>query len=388
MVAFGRFSARILIVIFILIFSCWSVYLLVKLQVEEDVTTACSWCRTLGFESVGKGVNLLDEVNEEVLSTFEMPTYVKQIEIMENGTSVLHHDQFVIRGLVELSSIRKSINNIFFVECSCVLDLSRQDNYSVKFTLDAQHACGVESTARANPDRPVYVLHSCPLAEDFALRVPEYARALLELHNVFVVALDLAELSKGWTDPLPFTSTSLGLLALWRFGGTYCDLDTLALRSLRPLGTNYCGYRNDNLLVGDQVLNFEPLGYGHTVVTQLLKHLSNFVNKQIWTENETYLTQVVIDQCSQLPKYKEDCNKLTIYDSTVLFTVGLTDVKRFDSDNFVDDFVDGVKNSAYTINYFSRLYSFSEDKKPTQAFMNLAKEFCPDVYTRYNHSLE
>lgn len=385
MVTFGRFSARILI--FICIFSCCSVYLLVKLRVEEDVMTACSWCRTMGFESVDKDVDLPDETTEEALSSFEMPTYVKQIDIMENGSSVFHHDQFVIRGLAELSLIRKSINNIFFVESSCVLN--KQDNYSVKFVLDTQHACGVESTARANPDRPVYVLHSCPLAEDFALRVPEYARALLELHNVFVVALDLAELSKGWSDPLPFTSTSLGLLALWRFGGTYCDLDTLALRSLRPLGTNYCAYRDDNLLVGDQVLNFEPLGYGHTVVTQILKNLSNIINKQIWTEKETYLTQFVIDQCSQLPKYKEDCNKLTIYDSSVLFTTptGLTDATRFVSKNLIDEFVDEVKNSAYTINYFSRLYSFSEDKKPAQAFMNLAKEFCPDVYIRFNHRL-
>lgn len=385
MVTFGRFSARILI--FICIFSCCSVYLLVKLRVEEDVMTACGWCRTMGFESVGKDVDLPDETTEETLSSFEMPTYVKQIDIMENGSSVLHHDQFVIRGLAELSLIRKSINNIFFVESSCVL--SKQDNYSVKFVLDTQHACGVESTARANPDRPVYVLHSCPLAEDFVLRVPEYARALLELHNVFVVALDLAELSKGWSDPLPFTSTSLGLLALWRFGGTYCDLDTLALRSLRPLGTNYCAYRDDNLLVGDQLLNFEPLGYGHTVVTQILKNLSNIINKQIWTEKETYLTQFVIDQCSQLPKYKEDCNKLTIYDSTVLFTAptGFTDATRFVSKNLVDEFVDEVKSSAYIINYFSRLYSFSEDKKPTQAFMNLAKEFCPNVYTRFNHRL-
>lgn len=371
-------SGRILFVILLLLISLLSVYyMLLRLPLdEEDDANSCSWCRTMGHESVGKQLNLEDVDVYNVLGVLDTPMYLQGVDMIENGIIVMHHEQFVLRGLTKLSSIRKSVDNIFLVESSCTV---RSSVDSGEFVLDARQACGAESTARANPDRPVYLLHSCPLPEDFALRVSTHARALLELHNVYVVVPDLAELSKGWPDPLPDSSTSLGLLALWQYGGTYCHLDTLTLRSLRPLGTNYCGYRDDDLLLSDLVLNFEPLGYGHTVVTRLLSQLSKSVHDGVWREDDTYLTKVVIDECSLVPETTRDCSQLTIYDSTVLYNVGLTDEVHD------EEFVDRVKITAYIINYFTRLYS-SAHEESTQAFYTLAKEFCPVVYTRCNHT--
>lgn len=112
----------------------------------------------------------------------------------------------------------------------------------------------------------MYVLHSCS------------RRLCLERSRVH------PRPKKGVRRALPHTSTSLGL----HLCGTYCDLYTLALR------TNYCGYQNYNNLVRDQLLNSEPqVGYGRTVVTQILNILSKLFERGVWVEDVSFLTSVV-----------------------------------------------------------------------------------------------
>lgn len=111
--------------------------------------------------------------------------------------------------------------------------------------LNARQICSVESTARINPSRPVYLLHTCPLDSGFFDKSPRYVQELiLNYANVHIVFLNMAEFFlrtsveqlyfggrfEESVHPVEHVSDVVRLLTLWRYGGTYVDIDVLAMR--------------------------------------------------------------------------------------------------------------------------------------------------------------
>lgn len=141
--------------------------------------------------------------------------------------------------------IEKSDSNIFFIESRCGTRKSSQmSEVNSNFNLRPRQCCSVDSAATMNPTQNVYILHTCPLGKDFDLHLPTHARNLLGLDNVFVVPLNMEEALDGTPVtslyrsgklenslyPVVHASDILRLVVLWRFGGTYCDMDILFIR--------------------------------------------------------------------------------------------------------------------------------------------------------------
>lgn len=141
--------------------------------------------------------------------------------------------------------IEKSDSNIFFIESRCGTKKSSQTlGTNSNLNLRPRQCCSVESAATMNPTHNVYILHTCPLGKDFDLHLPTHARNLLGLDNVYVVPLSMEEALDGTPVtslyrsgklenslyPVVHASDILRLAILWRFGGTYCDMDILFIR--------------------------------------------------------------------------------------------------------------------------------------------------------------
>lgn len=62
----------------------------------------------------------------------------------------------------------------------------------------------------------------------------------------------------------------LRLLSLYKWGGTYLDLDVVVKTNLSIIGKNYAGAESD-VLIANGVLNFDYKGIGHKTVTLCLK---------------------------------------------------------------------------------------------------------------------
>ena len=145
--------------------------------------------------------------------------------------------------LVRLSDIKKSDNNIFFVETSCGTD-GNVTNSDIVVHLNPRHCCAVQSAALTNTNRSVYILHTCPLDAAIYQRSPEYVHQTLATPNVYIVHLVVSEIVKEspveqlYTSnklasskyPVEHLSDVLRQLTLWKFGGTYLDLDTINIR--------------------------------------------------------------------------------------------------------------------------------------------------------------
>lgn len=169
-------------------------------------------------------------------------TYIGKITIeFENAKKVANSKGF----LVDLKDVQRSTRNVFFVESRCATNqLFVEANSGGSVMLNPRQCCAVESTAMTNPGRQVYVLHTCPLADDFLLDATEYVRKILERPNVHLVKYNMTEVfraipvenlvASGRLEksdfPVEHASDVLRLTMLWKFGGTYCDMDVVTIR--------------------------------------------------------------------------------------------------------------------------------------------------------------
>ena len=132
--------------------------------------------------------------------------------------------------------------HIFFIETRCLLDESQNSKY-LGLSLHRRQVCAVESAAKMNPDYKVYVLYTCPIygtLQDSS----EYVQTLFTYPNVHLWKLDIkrhfsktplekwdfqaAIKSSLW--PKEHSSDVLRILTLWKYGGTYLDLDFVILK--------------------------------------------------------------------------------------------------------------------------------------------------------------
>lgn len=147
--------------------------------------------------------------------------------------------------LSNFDDIKPNINNIFFIESRCGLDSEfqkRSPDDGVVF--NARQVCSIESTAIMNPNRPVYILHTCPLDNNFYEKSPKYVQQLMSYPNIHLVQLKMSELFirtnveelyfsgkfKESKFPVAHISDVMRLLTLWKFGGTYMDIDVVSIR--------------------------------------------------------------------------------------------------------------------------------------------------------------
>lgn len=143
------------------------------------------------------------------------------------------------------TSIKKSDNNIFFIETTCgTEDLLISYNFSTGINLNPRQCCAIESAAITNKNHNIYILNTCPLNMTVYEQSPEYIKKMLSLPNVYLVALTLKEYFHGSpvynlyqsnkisssSYALEHLSDVLRFLTLWKYGGTYLDLDTITIR--------------------------------------------------------------------------------------------------------------------------------------------------------------
>ena len=132
--------------------------------------------------------------------------------------------------------------HIIFIETGCLLDESQNSKYK-GLVLHKRQVCAIESAAKMNPDYKVHLLYSCPI-HDSLEDSTEYVQTIFTYPNVNLWKLETkrhfsktplekwnfkaAIMSSRW--PKEHASDVLRFLTLWKYGGTYLDMDFVILK--------------------------------------------------------------------------------------------------------------------------------------------------------------
>lgn len=163
-----------------------------------------------------------------------------------------------------------SPNSIFFHETSC------------RGSLTPRQACIIESAARTNPQKEIYLLFSAPVNE--LMLTSGNLNQLQLFPNVKLARVHLTkyaestpleemvknkpfETSKWWIE---HTSDILRSLTLFKWGGIYLDTDMLVVKSLTPLGPNWVA-KEDSHLVNSAAIAMSNDTIGRRLADALIK---------------------------------------------------------------------------------------------------------------------
>lgn len=141
-------------------------------------------------------------------------------------------------SLPELNPNEVTMNSIFFLETSC--------NHNHGINLNLRQSCAIESAAKLNPNLKIFVLFVAPTFINYESRVlnslSQYSNVNLRFIN-FIKYADNTPLQNFVTSntiftsnwPVSHTSDLLRFLTLWKFGGTYLDLDVVLMKLIHFL---------------------------------------------------------------------------------------------------------------------------------------------------------
>ncbi|KAI5698845.1 hypothetical protein M8J75_012654 [Diaphorina citri] len=213
-------------------------------------------------------------------------------------------------------------NSIFFLETSC----THADG--VELTL--RQACSIESAAMMNPGVQVYVVVIASVRN--RTRNPLIDR-LYEYQNVHIVQVDLgryfqntplhgfytqdAILTSLW--PLSHMSDLLRYVTLYKYGGTYLDLDFIVIKSLESLH-NYAGAESSSVVAAGVI----HLDKDHWLSGAALRELrDNFKTTEWGANGPGVLTRLLKAECKP-QSYAHNiisCRNFTIYPPRFFYPV-------------------------------------------------------------------
>lgn len=149
-----------------------------------------------------------------------------------------------------------------------------------------RQACAIESAVKLNPNWDVFLLFASPvgLSNSTVSSHQAIIDALLTYPNLQMRNVDLWSYARDtpisdWINSGELflskyinshTSDFLRYLSLYKWGGTYMDLDVVVQQNLDKIEPNYAGAESENFVAAG-VLNFDHQHVGHEIAELCLR---------------------------------------------------------------------------------------------------------------------
>ncbi|XP_030751590.1 lactosylceramide 4-alpha-galactosyltransferase-like isoform X2 [Sitophilus oryzae] len=278
--------------------------------------------------------------------------------------------------------------SIFFLETSC------SSYHSEKILIKSRQACAVESAARMNPNRTVYLLYASPgVFQDDQSESDGLIRNLMSYSNIKLQYLNMKKFVQGtpveklWAEEqiyeskylLWHISDILRILTLWKYGGIYMDLDVLVMKNLDTLSKNFAGAEEPESLANG-VMGFSSNGIGHQYVNSCVYDLVEHFNGDAWAANGPHIiTKFASKLCNGSVKdfFDTSCEDFHIYPIDAFYAIPYPAWQRFYDSSQLASVKEKTKNS-FLIHVWNKL---SADKKipinDDVPYLDFARKYCP-----------
>ncbi|XP_030751592.1 lactosylceramide 4-alpha-galactosyltransferase-like [Sitophilus oryzae] len=278
--------------------------------------------------------------------------------------------------------------SIFFLETSC-------NSYNRgKILIRSRQACAVESAARMNPNKTVYLLYASPgMFRDDHTQSDELIKNLMAYSNIKLQYLNMKKFVQGtpveklWTSEkiyrskyiLPHMSDILRYLTLWKYGGIYIDLDVIVTKNLDSLEQNFAGAEDSNYIASG-VMGFSSKGIGHQYVNSCVYDLAENFDGDAWSANgPLVVTNLGNRLCNADFKdfIGQSCQDFHIYPPEAFYAIPFHTWEQFFNNSELANVKEKTQDS-YLIHVWNKLSYHAkipiEDDVP---YLDFARKYCP-----------
>lgn len=154
-----------------------------------------------------------------------------------------------------------------------------------------RQACAIESAAKMNPEWDVFLLFASPVGfSNGTAPISPIINALKSYPNIHLRNVNLWTYARNtpladWINAGDLflskymnshASDFLRYLSLYKFGGTYMDLDVVVKKNLDNIAPNYSGAESSEFVAAG-VMSFDHDDFGHKIAELCLKYVYNNV---------------------------------------------------------------------------------------------------------------
>ncbi|XP_026288737.2 lactosylceramide 4-alpha-galactosyltransferase-like [Frankliniella occidentalis] len=314
-------------------------------------------------------------------------------DISSHSAPIKCYDDTTSNQIEDVNDMPPSKDSIFFHETSCA-----SADGSGDFVFTSRQACAVESAAKSNPNTEVNVLFLSPINLKNISHTQNLAiKALLSYPNIKIKHVSMERYMQdtpleGWYKSRPLqrslwptshASDVMRYLTLWKYSGTYLDLDVVVLKSLSNL-RNYAGAESPRAL-GAGIINLDSSSIGRAMAHAFLNELYGSFNGADWGANGPGVVTRVLRQMCQVKKVQdmtpERCGGFTIHPPIAFYPISFEDWEDYFNEDKSDLTMKMHADSyvAHLSNKFSMRKNVTVGSK--QPYGLLAAEHCPKVFS-------
>lgn len=183
---------------------------------------------------------------------------------------------------------------------------------------------------------------------------------------------------------LSHISDFLRYLTLWRWGGTYLDMDIVMLRSMEELPPNYTGAESNTHLAAG-IMNFDSDGFGHEIAYQCLQNFQQTFDGSNWGNNGPgVVTRVIKNVCGtdniELMMDIKRCMGFKVYPIEAFYAIPWRQWMHFFEPELLQQTMTRTQNS-----FVAHIWNKHSIKRPIRvgtkcAYCLMAEMHCPRVY--------
>jgi lactosylceramide 4-alpha-galactosyltransferase len=275
-------------------------------------------------------------------------------------------------------------NSFFFLETTRMRKPNKERN------LNLRQICSIESAALTNSNARIFVILVAPFVLTKAIKFTPQLRAILDYTNVYFKSMHLVQytidtplehfIANGSIFKSRFirahTADALRLLFLWKFGGTYLDMDMVVQQNLSAMPSNFIC--RDHGFLCNAIMNMKGK-VGRKFAKMFMDDFIENFNPLEWSENGPFMLARVLSKVCGTKNVRKmnDCDGFRVLDDEVCYPItGLQWQYMFD-DSYGETVVNLTRNSV-VVHFWNKLSHIQKLKcNSTSAYLRIAREFCP-----------
>lgn len=296
-------------------------------------------------------------------------------------------------SLTESEKLPEGRQNIFFIEstqpCNEILNLN------------VRQMCSIESAARQNPDWNVflYVVE----AKGFPATAENVKRwsILRSFKNIHIKVINIKNFTlnspvegliqrglNSFSSYLKYhRSDILRYTLLWRYAGTYLDLDVISQKPLASLGYNFAVAQEKNypiLLLGAGAINFDSDSLGREISGMILSDLAENFNGHKWDDSSVrVLTRAVAKICGSDQMFDINpnrCKGFQVHPSDTFYPISFSEKEKLMDPQYGKIAMDMVRNSI-GVHAWNKVTAGEKLKKTSNSgLVQIAHKYCPSTF--------
>lgn len=249
-------------------------------------------------------------------------------------------------------------------------------------------------SALTNPELDVFLLFTYDVGFFNKSRLP-LVDALLSYRNIYLNYLNVVEYAENspleaWLKSgkvynsshiVEHVSDVLRILTLWKYGGTYLDLDVIITKQVSSIGTNFACMESGNQ-VNSAIVNLDAK-LGRSIAEKNFERVIAHFNGNSWAGNgPKILSDLVKEMCNttdQSQMTRDKCNGFEVLPTEACYAVNYNEWMKFFEEKSLQEVIKRTENS-FAVHFWNHMSGNGKlSTNSSSAYIKFAKEFCPRV---------